>query len=196
MTEIYLATEDELSEAVAERLVMDSNKKLRVAVRMGKRGNGYLKRKLPELMRVANSFPVLMLTDLDRIECPPALIAEWSSGRPLPREMLFRVAVREVEAWLLADREAFAAFVGAPPNKIPLNPDSLDDPKQTLLGFVRRYGRREIKADILPKSGSRCTVGLGYNQRLSRFVTELWEPERAATCSDSLARAFERLRNL
>ena len=116
----------------------------------------------------------------------------WS----LPPAMLFRVAVREVEAWLLADREAFAAFVGAPLNKLPLNPDSLDDPKQTLLGFVRRYGRREIKADILPKPGSRSKIGLGYNQRLRRFVAELWEPERATACSDSLARAFARLRNV
>lgn len=196
MTEIYLATEDALSEAVAERLVMDSNKKLRVAVRMRRQGNGFLKLKLPELIRVANSFPVLMLTDLDRIECPPTLILDWSSGRSLPPGMLFRVAVREVEAWLLADREAFAAFVGAPLNKLPLNPDSLDDPKQKLLSFVRRYGRREIKADILPKPGSRSTVGLGYNMTLSRFVTEDWEPERAITCSDSLARAFKRLRNL
>jgi hypothetical protein len=196
MTEIYLATEDALSEAVAERLVMDANRTLRVAVRMGRQGNGYLKQKLPELTRVANSIPVLMLTDLDKIECPPALIANWSSSRPLPPSMLFRVAVREVEAWLLADRKGFAGFVGAPLNKLPLNPDSLDDPKQTLLGFVRRYGRREIKADMLPKPGTRSTVGLGYNQRLSRFVTEVWDPERATTCSDSLARAFKRLRNL
>lgn len=196
MTELYLATEDALSEAVAERLVSDANQRLQVVVRMGRKGNGYLKQKLGELAGLANSIPVFMLTDLDRIECPPTLVADWTAGQGIPPTMLFRVAVREVEAWLLADREAFADFVSAPLNKLPLNPESLEDPKQTLLGLVRRYGRRNIKNEILPAPGSKSQVGLGYNQTLSSFVMESWEPQRAAANSDSLARAHARLREL
>lgn len=196
MTELYLATEDLLSEAVAERLVLDANQGLLVAVRMGRKGNGYLKQKLPELVRLANTIPVFMLTDLDRGSCPPTLINDWSAGQEAPPSLLFRVAVREVEAWLLADREGFADFVGAPLNKIPVNPESLDDPKQALLGLVRRYGSREIKNEILPASRSISPVGLGYNQSLSRFVLDAWMPRRAAANSDSLARAHARLSEL
>lgn len=196
MTDIYLATEDELSEAVADRLMVDVNNGLHVAVRMGRRGNGYLKQKLPELTKVARTIPVLLLTDLDRVECPPKLVSDWSAGRDMPPGMLFRVAVREVEAWLLADREAFASFANAPINKLPLKPESLDDPKQALLGIVRRYGPREIKNEVLPITGSRSKVGLGYNQTLSRFVREIWDPRRAAANADSLARTHARLRGL
>lgn len=196
MTELYLATEDALSEAVAERLVKDANQGLQVVVRMGRKGNGYLKQKLKELAGLANSIPVFMLTDLDRVECPPTLIADWTAGQDIPPTMLFRVAVREVEAWLLADREAFADFVSAPLNKLPLNPESLDDPKRTLLGLVKRYGRRDIKNEILPAPGSKSQVGLGYNQALSSFVMEAWEPQRAAANSESLARAHARLSEL
>lgn len=114
MTELYLATEDALSEAVAERLVKDANQGLQVVVRMGRKGNGYLKQKLPELVMLANSIPVFMLTDLDWVECPATLIADWTAGKGIPRTMMFRVAIREVEAWLLADREAFSDFVTAP----------------------------------------------------------------------------------
>jgi len=196
MTELCLATEDALSESVAERLIMDANQGLQVVIRMGRKGNGYLKQKLPELARLANNIPVFMLTDLDRVGCPPTLVADWTAGQAMPPTMLFRVAVREVEAWLLADRIAFADFVGAPLNKLPLNPESLDDPKQTLLGLVRRYGRRDIKNEILAPQGSKSPVGLGYNQTLSSFVMRDWAPERAAANSDSLARAHARLHEL
>ena len=196
MTELYLATEDSLSERVAEKLVMDANRDLCVVVRMGLKGNGYLKQKLPELVRLANNIPVFMLTDLDRIECAPSLIADWTAGALIPQSLLLRVAVREVEAWLLADREAFSEFVGAPLNKLPANPEILADPKQALLGLVRSYGRREIKNEILPAPGSKSTVGVGYNQTLGRFVAEVWEPRRAAANSNSLARAHARLQAL
>lgn len=196
MTEIYLATEDTLSEAVAERLVINANQSLQVSVRMGGKGNGYLKQKLPKLIELANSIPVFLLTDLDRLECPPALINEWSGGRSMPPTMLFRIAVREVESWLLADRNAFADFIGVSPNKIPLSPESIDDPKQVLLGLVRRYGNRAIKSEILPAPNSRSSVGLGYNQTLGRFVMDKWEPRRAVENSDSLARAYARLHEL
>lgn len=196
MTTLYIATEDALSETVAERLVLEVNHGLSIAVRMGRRGNGYLKKKLPELLKTANAIPILLLTDLDRVACAPDLIADWRGKQILPKWMLFRVAVREVEAWLLADREGFAQFCNAPLNKIPANSELIDDPKQTLLNIVRHYGSRDIKNDILPARGSRVSVGLGYNQRLSMFVRESWAVDKAVENSDSLNRTVHRLREL
>lgn len=195
MTEIYIATEDALSEAVADRLVKEFNPGLRVAVRMRRKGNGYLKKKLYELNDTARTIPVLLLTDLDLVECPPALINEWRGQRVLAKGMIFRVVVREIEAWLLADREGFAGFSGAPVEKVPPAPESLDDPKSAVLNLVRRYGSRELKKDILPARGASATVGLGYNQALGRFVQGAWSIARASTNADSLARAYRRVRN-
>lgn len=196
MTALYIATEDALSEAVAERLVLEANQGLQVAVRMGRRGNGYLRKKFAELARTARAIPVLLLTDLDRIDCPPTLVTDWRGGQVLPADLLFRVAVRETEAWLLADREGFAKFSGSPLDKMPQHPESLGDPKQTLLGLVRKFGRRDLKANILPERGSTAKIGFGYNEALSRFVRESWSIDRAVENADSLARTCRRLREL
>lgn len=193
MTEIYIATEDALSEAVAERLVLEANHGLSIAVRVGRRGNTYLQKKAAGLAATACSIPVLLLTDMDRVECPPTLITDWFGRRPLPQDFLFRVVVREIEAWLLADRGAFAKFSGVPVNKVPQNPESIDDPKQILINLIRRHGRRAIKSEILPEADSAAKVGIGYNQILSRFVRDSWSPVKAAQHADSLARARKRL---
>jgi hypothetical protein len=193
MTELYIATEDALSEAVAERLVSDANQGLYVAVHLGRKGSGYLKEKIVELIKTAHSIPVLLLTDLDRLTCPPALILKWCGRQNLPKRMLFRVVVREIEAWLLADRKGFAHFSGTPLDKIPVNPEILNDPKQTLLGLIRRYGNRKIKIEVLPERGSPAKVGLGYNQILSQFVRETWSPVSASKNAGSLARTRKRL---
>ncbi len=194
MTEIYIATEDALSEAVADRLVEEANPGLCVAVRMGRKGNGFLKQKLFDLNETARSIPVLLLTDLDRIECPPTLIGNWWSGRILANGMIFRVVVREIEAWLLADREGFAKLSGAPVGKVPHMPELLDDPKSALLNLVARYGNRRLKDELLPAKGSHASVGFGYNQTLSQFVRKSWSVARAAENASSLERVRRRLR--
>lgn len=193
MTEIYIATEDALSEAVVERLVVEANHGLSIAVRIGRKGNSYLKKKAADLAETARAIPVFLLTDLDRVECPPVLITDWLGKRPLTDGFLFRVAVREIETWLLADRDSFAKFSGVPVSKLPQNPESLDDPKQMLINLIRKHGRSAIKSEILPEDYSTANVGVGYNQILSGFVRDFWSPVKASQHADSLARARKRL---
>jgi hypothetical protein len=188
MTSFAVATEDQLSETVAELLLAQTGN-FSVAQRLRRDGFGYLKRQCRSFDKVArNVMPVLLLTDLDNAPCPPALIAAWLPNAP-HRRLLFRVAVREVESWLIADRKAIADFLGVPLAKVPNNPDELPNPKQTLLGLVRRCKSRAIKKDILPADPGTSQVGLGYNDQLSRFVREQWKCTRAAKASPSLARA-------
>lgn len=193
MRPIYVATEDEVSEAVAERLIDHANSGLVVEVRMRRGGNDYLKGKLPELAKLARTFPVFLLTDLDRLACPSALINGWRGGIPLPNGLVFRVAVREVEAWLLADHRGFAELSGVPVHRVPDDPEMLLDPKEALIAVVRRYGARQIKGKILPDRGSTAAVGPGYTAELSAFARDAWDPVRAAERSPSLARALQRL---
>ncbi|MFZ1983772.1 MAG: hypothetical protein WAU91_05115 [Desulfatitalea sp.] len=196
MTLIYVATEDALSEAVADRIVREVNQGLHVAVRVGRKGNSYLRKRFVELSETARNIPVLLLTDLDRIPCASTLIDQWSRGRMSAGDMLFRVAVRETEAWLLADREGFAHFAGIPKAKLPRDPELLHDPKQTLLDLVRRFGRREIKTNLLPGPGSTAKIGFGYNLVLGDFVRDHWSVRSAAIQADSLERTCRRLREL
>lgn len=196
MTGVYIATEDALSEAVAERLILEENNGLHVGVRVGRKGNTFLRMKLPQFKEIARSVPIFILTDLDLVECPACLIEEWIGRVKLPSKMLFQVAVRETEAWLLADREGFADFSGVPLHRIPDQPETLVNPKETLLNIVRRYGKRAVKADLLPERGSSARIGLSYNQALCAFVKSTWSPDRAAKVAKSLHRTRYRLHEL
>jgi len=197
MIGVCVATEDSLSEAVVERLVQEENQRMQITIRMGKKGNSYLHKKFLSFNEMSRSIPVLLFTDLDRIECPMALIEDWRGKSVLEGMLLFRIAVRETETWLLADRDGFSEFSGVPAHRIPLQPESLNDPKEVLINLIRRYSKkRAIKADILPERGSTAKVGLAYNQALCGFVQGLWSLERAAQSADSLNRARRRLHDL
>lgn len=195
--DICLATEDQLSETVAEKLVFTSNHDLRVDQRFRQGGAGYLRKRLNNFNQIArHSVPVLLITDLDTRPCAPDLVDAWSGGKRLSRNLLFRVAVRETEAWLLADRQAFAKFVGVSVGRLPRDPEGLMDPKQELLNVVSRSRKRRLRDAILPEPGARSKVGLGYNATLSAFVAEHWDPVRASTLAPSLAKTMRRLDEL
>ncbi len=196
MISIYTAAEDRLSAAVLERLVEETDGKLGIGVAIPPRGSGDLKKKLPELIHLAPHIPVVLLTDLDRKECAPRLIEEWLGPQAKPDTLLFRVAVREVEAWLLADKQNFARFARIPPAKLPEAPEELDDPKQTLLNLVARHSPSSLKQDIVANHGHGPRQGLAYNERLSQFVYRCWDPEEASVRADSLARTRRRLGEL
>ncbi len=113
--------------------------------------------------------------------------------------MCFRVAVHAVEAWLLADTERMAAFLGIPTERMPLNPDTVLDPKASLIDLARQSRRKVIRGDIVPREGSGSRVGPGYAGRLIEFVTATersWRPDVAAERSDSLRRCMESLQTL
>lgn len=196
MTCVFVATEDRVSEAVTTRLIKETKMRNYEAIPIGRKGNQFLKQKLASLAHTAGKFPVCFVTDLDATPCAPGLINAWTRDIMLPDRFLFRVAVREIEAWLLADRDGFAEFSGVPMAKLPSDVEALDDPKDTLLRLVRAYGTPSLKRDLLPPKNAKARVGLGYNARLTAFAEDQWNPETAAECADSLARARVRIQAL
>ena len=194
--DIYLAIEDALSEAVAKKLLATSGYQFLIKQCFRKHGNGYLKSNLDKFSNIAQMTPVLLLTDLDNEDCAPGLIRRWLGKKKLREGLLFRVAVRETEAWLLADPEGFSSFSGVPCNKIPQGVEKLIDPKSTLIELVRRHGNRSLKADIVPEPGVCAKVGLAYNQALCLFVRDFWSPERAERGAESLARTRQSIGKL
>jgi len=192
---INIASEDELSEAVGIRLVNETFGLGRLGHLLGRRGNGYLVKKLPSLRQMALREPVLILTDLDDTNCAPTLLQRWSGGGVFPENLLFRVAVRETEAWLLADREGMGNLLGVSPNKIPADPETIPDPKRFLLNLARS-AKREVRSELTVARGVVASQGLGYNQVLSAFASENWQLGEAANRSVSLAKALVRLQEL
>jgi len=189
---IGIATEDALSEAVVEKILNHAPVEFNVVWKQRKQGFGYLKKKIRTFNTIAYTYPVFLLTDLDHRLCASELKESWLSVPQNPG-FLFRVAVREVESWLLADRLAVSRFLNISFSACPHSPDDIIDPKQVLLSLAKKSKRREIKQDMLPAKGSLSPVGLGYNARLFDFVWNYWDVDRAVVRSDSLNRAWKRV---
>jgi len=187
------AAEGPIDEAVLARLVDEAGG--RVGSIYGKNGKANLRRVLGGYNNAARFSPWLILVDLDQdSECAPPLVAAWL---PAPAPMMrLRVAVRGIEAWLLADRERLAAFLRVPAAQLPPDPDAVPDPKRLLVDLARRSRRRDIREDIVPRSGTGRAVGAAYSSRLIEFAATVWRPEVAAGCSDSLRRCRDRIAEL
>lgn len=187
-----LATEDELSEAVGQRLLDELPTKVAIAHLLRRQGWGYLRSKVPNWIQMARRQNILLLTDLDRLPCPSALLADWLGDQQRPVGLLIRIAVRTIESWILADHEALRRLLGKKA-VLPPRPDELDRPKHHLLELAR-LAPREVRLDLVKQEGAAASQGLGYNARLCAWVRSSWSPERAAQRSPSLQRARERIR--
>lgn len=194
---INLAYEDELSLEVLLRLlnspnVRSSDRCFSVGHCFHGRGYGYLKKNITRFNEASKGMPYLILTDLDNKERAPLLINEWLPQTRNPN-LIFRIAVREVESWLLADDAGFARFLGIAKHKMPRDPDDLNDPKQTLIALARASRKRDIKADIVPRPGSTAKQGPAYNNCLIPFIRGTWNLEKARWHSHSLEKALRAL---
>ncbi len=190
---VNLAVEDELSEAVLRRLAAESGRSYSVGTVCRRGGFGYLKNTIRGWNAAAKGVPFVVLTDLDRTECAPQLIRDWLP-EPVHPNLLLRIAVREVEAWLLADRYSIATFLRCALKHVPQAPESLADPKRRLVELARESRSAEVRARVAPKRGSTAQQGPEYNACLSEFVSGEWNPIAAGANSASLERALNALR--
>lgn len=191
MPTINAIVEGDLDEAVAVRLIAEAGHEPGLVY--GRRGIGYVREKISAFNRSARQIAYLTLVDLmdTRIACAPEVRRQWV---PHPNVgMLFRVAVREIESWLLADRQGIAQYLSVPITRIPANPEALPDPKQSLVNIARRSRSRRLRQSVVPAAGSSAQTGRLYVAELKQFVQDAWSVPNAATNSPSLARCFHRL---
>ena len=191
LNNMILAVEDRLSDAVATKILETFS--VKIVKRIGFQGKSDLERKTPELNRAANGITVFMLTDLDSPrDCPPEFIRSWIKDTLNPR-FFFRVAVMEVESWIMADRVGFANFLSIPLHRIPSLTDDILNPKEFLLSLARRSKKKTVREALLPARGATLSIGNEYNTLLSEFVRDHWDLERAASVSPSLKRTVDRI---
>ena len=204
----YGYAEDALSCAVMRRLFRYHNETADDDLHMvfnpgfpeNKRGCGNLKRLIPKISAMARNagLRTFVLTDLDQTECAPELLRSWfeleAVSPQVPDHLLFRIAEREVEAWLLADRFELSEFLGIAAVNFTSDPDALSDPKQHLLNVIRAKGRKRYHKEMLPLGNAH--VGSEYNSKLCEFVEGHWHPDVARNYSDSLERAVLALRHM
>jgi len=184
-----LVVEDILSEMVLRKMLRSFQGKFSVHACLGKQGFGFIQKNLRAFNRAAAAAGFVVLTDLDDHLCPRLILKSWLPEQAHPN-FVFRVAIHEVEAWLLAHREGFARYLGVSSHLIPLTSESVHDPKAMVIDLARRSTNAEIRDAIVPGTGRRRKVGPDYNGCLLRFVHEDWDIQQARNHSPSLHRAL------
>lgn len=107
--------------------------------------------------------------------------------------MKLRVAVRAIEAWFLADHANLARHLRVRTGEIPTHPESLHDPKQTVVNLARGSSSASIREALVPRPGSGKRVGPGYSGSMISFAERAWDPIAASARSESLRRCCDRL---
>jgi hypothetical protein len=189
---IQLAVEDSLSETILRTILRQTGRQFEIGTCYSRHGYGYLKKSIRGFNNAAKGIPFLVLTDLNSYECAPLLIRDWLSI-PANANLIFRIAEKEVESWMIADRQAIASFLGVSESLFPIQPDEISDPKQTLINAASRSRKRELRLAITPDLGSTAKIGPDYNGTLARFIFQYWDANRAILLSPSLKRAWDRL---
>ena len=190
---LTLIVEDQLSEAVARRILDQTNREYQV-VRALRRNNVQIKALISGINQASKSHVHFVLTDQDTVDkCPPNEIRELPEK--IHHNLLYRFAVMETESWVMAHRKAFANLLSIPLSKIPPNTDKIPDPKQHLIGLAKKSRFKEIREDIVPRKNSINKKGPAYNSTLGKFVMEKWDVTEASKHSPSLHRTYQRLIN-
>ena len=195
MLSVTVAIEGASDEGVARSLLREVGVGHHIFT--GRSGKSSLLKKLKSYNAAAQHMPWLVLVDLDDdFPCAPAAVEAWLNGDGLGAQMCLRVAVTEMEAWLLADADAIASFLGVNRSLIPLDPDGLPDPKGTIINLARRSTRRAVREGLVPRDGSGASVGPTYVSDINGFAEGRWRPQVARAASPSLDRALRALDRL
>ncbi|OGP61502.1 MAG: hypothetical protein A2V67_20055 [Deltaproteobacteria bacterium RBG_13_61_14] len=192
---VHLAVEGLLDEEVLTKAIQESGRPYQVLGCHGKKGKNYLKDKIQSFNQSAKHQCWIVQMDLNQEEkCAPKLVEKLLPQRH--PNLILRVAVRELESWLLADQVNLSRFLGVSKNVIPLQPDDIPDPKQALINLVRHHSlRRDIIDALVPVPDTSSRVGKDYNGKLAEFVVKHWDVRSARRKSPSLEKAMRAFSN-
>lgn len=158
----------------------------------GRRGKSHLLKQLVNYDKAGTHSPWLIGVDLDQdFECAPSARQHWL---PATNDYtLFCIVVREIEAWLLGDKESLARHFGVSVDLLPDSPELLPDPKQELVNIARRSSKTWVRKAFVPEMGHAGVTGPTYTSELTLFARDMWDVDRAAKGCPSLSRLLKRL---
>jgi hypothetical protein len=191
---IDIVYEDQLSKAVLCRLLGYSKQKVVIHQEIPGNGCDYIKKRIHSYLAASKFIPFVILLDSDKENCAKRMLDGLVPPMSRHEGFLLRIAVREVESWLLADHQGFGAFLGISSEIIERQPETLHDAKEYLINIARRSRKRDILEGIVPQFGTSAKQGPRYNQVLQPFVRNIWNIPAAAKRSESLRRAFEAIK--
>lgn len=202
--DVFIVGEDPVSRAITKRIIKDYAPSLNIVNFIPARGSD-IKRKMCQINKVAINFPVILLSDLDTDPCAPVskkiLLKDIETKSP---NLVVNIAVDEAEAWLFADREGFANYLGVPIEKMPQSSRQCFQGSKPIIEielemkaswYLTHYlivssTKKVLKEQLY--SNSRCK-GKEYNPAIIPFIENIWNIESARLNSDSLNRMINRV---
>ncbi len=185
----FFFVEDDTHRIFVELLVPETAKSISVV-----KGCGYFHSHMKKLKNMSQSQRVVVMLDKD---IDDICIQDRISGyipfeqySSLPN-LMFLIPVNEIESWILADRQGFAEHFKVPLNKLPQNPDTLDNPKESLINIIRQYSIKMYKDDLVPIGSE--PYGRNYFNTMKHFIHNKWSQERATQNSPSLKKCLEHI---
>ncbi len=194
MPPISVLVEGNLDDTVARNIIESEGGK--VGNIYGRNGVGYINKKIEGFNGLAQGTPILTLVDIMdvNLDCPAEIVKKWLPHRH--EQMLLRFVVREIESWILADRNSISRFLGVRMPLVPHHPENLEDPKATLVELARNSGKEGLKSAIVPSLETMNDEGPAYTSRMQRFVRSQWSPTDAMENAPSLHRCIRAVRNI
>lgn len=199
---IYVKTEDAALWYLVERILRTFDKNINLQQMPLARGVQNFKSSLPKLNEMAKTgFYCVGACDADEnILCPAQQIHNWIKATRHPN-LVVRLAVREAEAWMLADDKGFSEYFKvslAVVRRDARSPEQLADPKKRLLELIAAGGLRPTRKEaILPQPiGVTASIGINYHSEIEKFINTRWCPMRASANAPSLQRAITAFRGL
>jgi hypothetical protein len=161
-------------------------------------GKTKLDPKIKAYNQAAQRRPWLVIRDLDRDgnDCPVALREFLLPEERQSPAMCLRIAVRCLEAWLLADAGSVSGFFKVPQSQVPLQPENLDDPKRVLVGLCAKSKSSAVRRGMAPPNTGTFGVGPEYTAQVVEFFRDAWDPDTARQAAPSLARALDHIDRL
>jgi len=193
MAWLSLAVEGPHDQVVAARLCRLARHEVSAAYIA--RGKARLDQRLAGYNAAAAYAAWFILRDLDHdARCAPELKTRLLD--PVAAHMCFRIPVRSLEAWLMADRKGIADYLAVPLVRIPRDVEGIAHPRQTLVNISRHSRRRVVREEMVPRAGTTSVIGKGYTAHLTEFAETRWNPEKAAQGCPSLAKCIAALKRL
>lgn len=207
MKGVYIVGEDPVTLAVINRILIVYAPDLQVIQPLPARGSE-IKKKISSFNQLSQSTPVILLTDLDTDDCAPVLKNKLLEGMKQNTNFILNIAVDEAEAWLMADRENFSAFLAVNVADMPKSTPQKQGGRKALPEMsipikasyylthtlATQSEKEEIREQIAAV-GKSCK-GKEYNSALLPFIQNQWDISAAMENSDSLKRMVDRIKAL
>lgn len=203
---VYIVGEDEATKEIIKRVLMFCSDNFEIILELPARG-GQIKQKISNFNSLSESYPVILLMDLDEKDCAPIVLRDFFQDTKKSNHFIFNIANDEAEAWLMADRTSFSEYFRVPIDTIP-SPQRIRNKKDFYHEMVFPYKSsfymvneiipnsriKEFKDQMIPQNGAK--KGKEYNSALTPFIRNHWVIDNARLNSDSLNRMIIRIDKL